>query len=653
MGIEIPPLVKSAPSSTRPAKDRTLKDIGQQGLGATNALNLVLQARPDFERLQRTVELGGEVIQGVEDARIERENIKDAKKLSLDAIEHIAEQSGIPHTYESLKKANSDWRKKQEIDYKKKYKNDKKGLMEFENKYQTDILLKHESDSVSTYFRKQAIGSIDTSKEVYSLYLDTVSNSQNTGALLFQEYEIALKVLKIAHAREKGITDVNNPDHAVNEAELKKYAWIKGLENTTTATTINGEKDYSVIEKKINAADYNWEKEHGWKLNEKEKLAYKKEINNRVKEQEARIETFKNKKNLSNFEEITTEAQAIYSNDKLTKNEKDIKFAELKKKAKGMEFYGPEGKTLQNTIGNIVDNVAKGGKDTNYNLYTEIINGIQTGKYTSMTDKIQFGEKNVPIINLVGSVISFEDHDNLKKIFNDPNLREKIVNDLKLIDTLADGILEAGAFNKYIPKDIILRKSSLKGILRKKIQEYLKENPDLKVSDVIARQILKDGEIINNPHYIDKDGSLSKAFEFAMQDYVQEKTSGLESSQTDAYAKTRKQKTRDEVIQTRVKPGVGFSAQKHTVYVINPKGKKITIQKDTIVDKFINSVKDSKGKSLPIVQWSDKIKKDAANALKKQITKLVQNNGNNITPGQILIIVNDILIEAGLEELKD
>ena len=42
------------------------------------------------------------------------------------------------------------------------------------------------------------------------------------------------------------------------------------------------------------------------------------------------------------------------------------------------------------------------------------------------------------------------------------------------------------------------RKSSLKGILRKKIQEYLKENPDLKVSDVIAPQILKDGEILNS-----------------------------------------------------------------------------------------------------------------------------------------------------------
>lgn len=653
MGIKIPDQVVSAPSSTRPAQDRDLKDIGQQALTGTNALNIALQARPDFERLQRTVELGGEVIQGVEDARIERENIKDAKKLSLDAMEHIAKQSGISHTYETLKKTNSDWRKKQEGDYKTKYKNDKKGLMEFENKYQTDILLKHESDSVSTYFRKQAIGSIDTSKEVFSLYFDTVSNSENTEALLFQEFEIALEVLKIAHAREKGITDTNNPDHAVNEAELKKFAWIRGLENTTAATTINGEKNYSVIQDRINDSDYNWEKEYGWKLDEKEKLVYKKEINNRVKEQNARIETFKNKKNLSNFEEITTKAQAIYNNDKLTKNEKDIKFAELKEKAKIMEFYGPEGKTLQNTIGNIVDNVAIGGKDTNYNLYTEIINGIQTGKYTSMTDKIQFGGKNVPIINLVGSVISFEDHKNLKQIFNDPNLREKIANDLKLIDTLADGILEANAFNSYKAKDIILRKSSLKGILRKKIQEYLKENPDLKVSDVIAPQILKDGEIINNPNYIDKDGSLSKAFEFALQDYIKQKTSGLELTQTGAYAETKEQKTRNQVIQTRVKPGVGFSTQKHTVYVINPKGKKITIQKDTIVDKFINSVKDSKGKSLPIVQWSDKIKKDAANALKKQITKLVQNNGNNITPGQILIIVNDILIEAGLEELKD
>ena len=651
MGIKIPDQVVSAPSSTRPAQDRDLKDIGQQALTGTNALNIALQARPDFEALQRTVELGGEVIQGVEDARIERENIKDAKKLSLDAIEHISEQSGIPHTYESLKKANSDWRKKQEIDYKKKYKNDKKGLMEFENKYQTDILLKHESDSVSTYFRKQAIGSIDTYKEVFSLYFDTVSNSENTEALLFQEFKIALEVLRIAHAREKGITDVNNPDHAVNEAELKKFAWIRGLENTTAATTINGEKNYSVIQDRINDSDYNWEKEHGWKLDEKEKLVYKKEINNRVKEQNARIETFKNKKNLSNFEEITTKAQAIYNNDKLTKDEKDIKFAELKEKAKIMEFYGPEGKTLQNTMGNIVDNVAIGGKDTNYNLYTEIINGIKTGKYTSMTDKIQFGGKNVPIINLVGSVISFEDHKNLKQIFNDPNLREKIANDLKLIDTLADGILEANAFNSYKAKDIILRKSSLKGILRKKIQEYLKENPDLKVSDVIAPQILKDGEIINNPDYIDKNGSLSKAFEFALQDYIKEKTSGLELSQTGVYAETREQKTRDQVIQTRVKPGVGFSTQKHTVYVIDPKGK--TIPKDAIVDKFINSVKDSKGKSLPIVQWSDKDKKDAANALKKQITNSVALRGNKITPGQILIIVNDILIEAGLEELKD
>ena len=171
------------------------------------------------------------------------------------------------------------------------------------------------------------------------------------------------------------------------------------------------------------------------------------------------------------------------------------------------------------------------------------------------------------------------------------------------------------------------------------------------MSDVIAPQILKDGEIINNPDYIDKDGSLSKAFEFALQDYIKEKTSGLELSQTGVYAETRKQKTRDQVIPTRVKPGVGFSTQKHTVYVIDPKGK--TIPKDAIVDKFINSVKDSKGKSLPIVQWSDKDKKDAANALKKQITNSVALRGNKITPGQILIIVNDILIEAGLEELKD
>lgn len=649
MGIKIPDQVVSAPSSTRPAQDRDLKDIGQQALTGTNALNIALQARPDFEALQRTIQLGGEVIQGVEDARIERENIKDAKKLSLDAIEHISEQSGISHTYETLKKANSDWRKKQEIDYKKKYKNDKKGLMEFENKYQTDILLKHESDSVSTYFRKQAIGSIDTSKEVYSLYFDNVSNSENTKAMLYQEYEIARKVLEKAHANEKGITDVTNPDHAVNEAELKKFAWIRGLENMTEVTTINGEKDYSVIEKKINAANYNWEKEHGWILDEKEKLAYKKEIGNRVKEQDKRIKSFETKNNLSNWTKFTDEAQSIFKNKNLTEAEKILKYDDLKKKIKAAQFYTPQGKTMQISLGKTVDSIAKGGIDTSYDVYQEVIDGLGSGIYTSTLDEIKNGRfAGQRIIDLIGTEISFEDHDKIKQIINDPSRRAQIAEDLKFINEYVEGIIKEGQYINYTSKETNTMTISFRGIVKKLIEKAKTENPDIKVETLLSKQIIdKNGNIINNPNYIDKSGNLAKALLKDQEDMIREIVPGAGTVNQSIEAK--KIKARKKLIIEKIKPG--SFAEKQIVYVVNPSGfgsNVSTIVREEEVNKIKNSVTD-KGKIKPISSWTIEEKEQIIKTIKIQIKSITPN----LTPAEREIIIDDLLVESGLKELKD
>ena len=649
MGIKIPDQVVSAPSSTRPAQDRDLKDIGQQALTGTNALNIALQARPDFEALQRTIQLGGEVIQGVEDARIERENIKDAKKLSLDAIEHISEQSGISHTYETLKKANSDWRKKQEIDYKKKYKNDKKGLMEFENKYQTDILLKHESDSVSTYFRKQAIGSIDTSKEVYSLYFDNVSNSENTKAMLYQEYEIARKVLEKAHANEKGITDVTNPDHAVNEAELKKFAWIRGLENMTEVTTINGEKDYSVIEKKINAANYNWEKEHGWILDEKEKLAYKKEIGNRVKEQDKRIKSFETKNNLSNWTKFTDEAQSIFKNKNLTEAEKILKYDDLKKKIKAAQFYTPQGKTMQISLGKTVDSIAKGGIDTSYDVYQEVIDGLGSGIYTSTLDEIKNGRfAGQRIIDLIGTEISFEDHDKIKQIINHPSRRAQIAEDLKFINEYVEGIIKEGQYINYTSKETNTMTISFRGIVKKLIEKAKTENPDIKVETLLSKQIIdKNGNIINNPNYIDKSGNLAKALLKDQEDMIREIVPGAGTVNQSIEAK--KIKARKKLIIEKIKPG--SFAEKQIVYVVNPSGfgsNVSTIVREEEVNKIKNSVTD-KGKIKPISSWTIEEKEQIIKTIKIQIKSITPN----LTPAEREIIIDDLLVESGLKELKD
>ena len=662
MAIEIPDQAKGVPSSTRYSQDRTQKDVSQQGLIGTNALATIASARPGLEALQNTIFLGAEVIQGVEDARIKRENIKDAKQLKLSSTDHIAEQGGKPHTYPTIKAANKTWREEQIKFYKKKYKNDPKGYQEFENNFLSEALVEHESSQLGIYLTKQAVGTIDTSIDTYNLLSQEISDSEDIGFNAYLAYKAKSDKLDKAHKDEKGVINAINPDHAVNEAQLKEDAFLKSLENVVGVETINGEKDYSVIAEKVGKGNYDWEKEFGWELTSKEKESYKTKINKENDDQKNRIKDFQTTANLKEWENITTEAQKIYNDKNLNDIQKNAKFELLKKKIKASKFYLTDGETMRTNLIKVVDNVAQGQFDTDYGLYQELIRGFNSGEYTSTTDKIKNGRyKGQRIINTVGSSLSFEDHNKIKQIANDPNLREELANDLKLTNDLTESILGKSLFLNFQDKEMEERRISIKGIVRREIARYLEKNKDLKlsVSDLVEKDRLKidpktgDTSLVPNEHYIDKDNRLTKLFVQELEDYVKSVTFGGVNTQTNDAAKRNADNARKEVIKVVTKPNQGgFSMEKHTVYVVDPTSGGLTgpttISKDQFVNLFL-SYKDPKtGKIKDISTWTQKEKED----VKLQLKSYIDKKAPSLAPAKRRMIYDDILDDERLKGLK-
>ena len=305
---------------------------------------------------------------------------------------------------------------------------------------------------------------------------------------------------------------------------------------------------------------------------------------------------------------------------------------------------------MQISLGKTVDSIAKGGIDTSYDVYQEVIDGLGSGIYTSTLDEIKNGRfAGQRIIDLIGTEISFEDHDKIKQIINDPSRRAQIAEDLKFINEYVEGIIKEGQYINYTSKETNTMTISFRGIVKKLIEKAKTENPNIKVETLLSKQIIdKKGNIINNPDYIDKSGNLAKALLKDQEDMIREIVPGAGTVNQSIEAK--KIKARKKLIIEKIKPG--SFAEKQIVYVVNPPGfgsNVDTIVREVEVNKIKNSVLTDKGKIKPIPSWTIQEKEQVIKTIKIQIKSITPN----LTPAEREIIIDDLLVESGLKELKD
>ena len=112
----------------------------------------------------------------------------------------------------------------------------------------------------------------------------------------------------------------------------------------------------------------------------------------------------------------------------------------------------------------------------------------------------------------------------------------------------------------------------------------------------------------------------------------------------------KKIKARKKLIIEKIKPG--SFAEKQIVYVVNPPGfgsNVDTIVREVEVNKIKNSVLTDKGKIKPIPSWTIQEKEQVIKTIKIQIKSITPN----LTPAEREIIIDDLLVESGLKELKD